>query len=335
MPICKLDELRELATEVFIASETSPENAAIVADALVAAEADGLASHGLQRVTYYADQAKTKTVDGLAVPGVSQPAGAVVRVDAKDGFAYPAIKAGLARAAELAAQTGVVAMSVANSHHCGVVGHHVEHLAEQGLIGLAFANTPAAIAPWGGSRALFGTNPIAFASPRKNDAPLVVDFAMSKVARGKIMLAAKEGKPIEPGWALDAEGNSITDAEEALKGTLLPMGDAKGAALVMAVEILCAALSGSHFGFEASSFFDAKGVPPRVGQFFLVLKPDLFSPDYLDRLEVMVRAIVEQPGVRLPGSRRWALREKAQRDGVSIPDPLFKELTARAGASAG
>ena len=329
MPVFQLNELKELATNVFLASNVSPENAEIVADALVAAEADGLASHGIQRVTYYADQAKSGTVKGQVAPEVTQPAYAVVRVDAKDGFAYPAIKAGLDKAVDVVEKTGIVAVGIGNSHHCGVVGHHVEALADKGLVSLAFGNTPAAMAPWGGSRALYGTNPIAFASPRPNGAPLVVDFAMSKVARGKIMLAAKEGKPIEEGWALDKDGNPITDAEEALRGTLMPMGDAKGAALVMVVEILSAAFTGSHFGFEANSFFDTEGDPPRVGQFFIIFKPELFSPNYIERLGVMVQAIVEQPGTRLPGERRYGLRDKAHKEGVTIPDALYDDLKGR------
>ena len=330
MPVFQLNELKDLAATVFLASKVSPENAEIVADALVAAEADGLASHGMQRVTYYADQAISGLVNGLVTPELSQPADAVIRVDAKDGFAYPAIKVGLERAVKVVAKTGVVAVGVGNSHHCGVVGHHVEALADKGLVSLAFGNTPAAMAPWGGSRALYGTNPIAFASPRPGQPPIVVDFAMSKVARGKIMIAAKEGKPIEEGWALDKDGNPITDAEEALRGTLMPMGDAKGAALVMVVEILSAALTGSHFGFEANSFFDTEGDSPRVGQFFVVFKPELFSPDYLDRMGVLVQAIVEQPGTRMPGERRYGLREKAHKEGVAIPDALYDDLKKRA-----
>ncbi len=330
MPVFQLDELRKLAVNVFLASKVSPENAAIVADALVAAEADGLASHGMQRVTYYADQATSGTVNGLITPDVTQPADAIVRVDAKDGFAYPAIKVGLARAVEVIAKTGVVAVGVGNSHHCGVVGHHVESLANKGLVALAFGNTPAAMAPWGGSRALYGTNPIAFASPRPGQHPIVVDFAMSKVARGKIMLAAKEGKPIEEGWALDKDGKPITDAEEAMRGTLMPMGDAKGAALAMVVEILSAALTGSHFGFEANSFFDTEGDSPRVGQFFIVFKPELFSPDFIDRMGILAQAIVEQPGTRMPGARRQELREKAHKEGVAISDALYDDLKKRA-----
>ena len=138
-------------------------------------------------------------------------------------------------------------------------------------------NGPHAIAPWGGNRGLFGTNPIGFAAPRENDAPLIIDMSLSKVARGKINVAAQADDPIPLGWAFDADGNETTDAKAAMAGTMAPMGDAKGAQLVLMVEILAAALSASCFGFEASSYFEAEGEPPRAGQFMLAINPGPFS----------------------------------------------------------
>src|SRR5690606_19350669 len=116
--------------------------------------------------------------------------------------------------------------------------YHVERLAERGLAGFAFGNSPAAIAPWGGKTGVFGTNPIAFAAPRKDGPPLVVDLSLSRVARGKIMVASQTGEPIPEGWALDADGRPTTDPKAALAGTMVPIGEAKGAALALVVEIL-------------------------------------------------------------------------------------------------
>ena len=171
-------------------------NAQAVARALCAAEADGHPAHGASRAPFYADQARSGKVDGMATPLVDRPAPAVVRVDARHGFAYPAVAAGLERAGEVAATAGVAAVSVANSHHLGMVAYHIEPLAARGLLALAFSNSPAAIAPWGGNAAVFGTNPIALAAPREHDPPLVIDLSMAQVARGKIMMAASRGEPI-------------------------------------------------------------------------------------------------------------------------------------------
>ena len=220
--------------------------------------------------------------------------------------------------------TPIAGIAIANSHHFGVAGHHVERLAGLGVIGLVLGNSPAGIAPWGGSRPLFGTNPIAFGFPRDSAAPVVVDLSLSKQARGKIKLAADAGEPIPEGWALDADGNPTTDAKSAMAGSMLPMGDAKGAALVLAVEIMAAALTGSRFGFEASSFFDDKGGPPRVGQFLLGIRPDSLSAGtYLERTEVLLQAVLDQPGTRLPGTRRMEIRDRSDAEGIELPDELI------------
>ncbi len=325
---------RDLASRVLRAANVSEANAASVAKALVAAEADGLSSHGLSRLPAYADQAKAGKVDGHAVPGVRETAPGAVQVDARDGFAFPAIAAGLDRAASLVKQAGVVGVGVGNSHHFGVAAYHVEPLAEHGLVALAFGNSPAAIAPWGGTRPIFGTNPIAFACPCPRRPPLVIDLSLSKVARGKIMVAAQKGEAIPADWALDKDGKPTTDPKAALQGGMLAMGDAKGTALVLMVELLAAALTGSNFGYEASSFFDAKGGPPRVGQFFLVIDPARFAGEgFATRVGTLVAAMLEQEGTRLPGDRRLDARRKAQTGGISITDDLQAELVRRAAGS--
>ena len=323
---------REIARRVLQAAGTAPGNAESVARALVAAEADGLASHGLSRLPAYADQVKAGKVVGNAVAALTETAPGALKVDAKCGFAFPAIAAGLARAAEMAQRSGTVAVSVGNSHHFGVAAYHIEPLADKGLVALAFGNSPAAIAPWGGTKPIFGTNPIAFACPCPGREPLVIDLSLSKVARGKIMVAAQKGEAIPEGWALDADGKPTTDAKAALGGAMVAMGDAKGTALVLMVELLSAALSAAHFGYEASSFFDAKGGPPRVGQFFLVLDPARFAGEtFASRVGDLVAAILAQPGARLPGDRRLAARAKAREQGIAISDDLHADLVRRSG----
>ena len=331
MPTKTLDEIRNLIHRALVNAGTSEANAAAVTDALVAAEADGLRSHGLARLESYCGQVKSGKVDGQATPVLSQPAKAAIVVDAKSGFAFPAIKMGLDRAAELVKETGVVCVAVARSHHSGAFGYHVERLARQGLVGLGFSNSPSGIAPWGGKTPIFGTNPVGFGCPRKSGDPLIVDLSLAKVARGKIKLAADKGEPIPEGWAVDADGNPTTDAKAAMKGSNTPMGDAKGYALVLVTEILSAIMTGSHFGAEATSFFDTEGEPPQVGQMFLVFDPKVFAGDgFADRLEVLLGAILEQPGTRLPGDRRAGVRERNTREGVQLDDALLADLEARA-----
>lgn len=327
----KLGDLKTLVTRAFVANATAPENAVSVATALIAAEIDGQAGHGLSRVPAYAAQARAGKVNGRAIPRATQTAKAALVIDAGDGFAYPALDLAIRDLARLAPGTGIAAAAIHRSHHCGVAGRHVERLAEQGLVGLIFSNTPKAIAPWGGVRALYGTNPLAFAAPRRNGPPLVVDLSLSKVARGKVMVAAKAGQAIPEGWAIDAEGRPTTDAKAALDGAMLPMADAKGAALALMVEILAGGLSASHFGHEASSFFDAEGGPPRVGQFLIAIEPKAFAgPSFIDRIETLLAQVAAQAGVRLPGERRLTGRTLAKSGTVQVDPALIGEIEALA-----
>lgn len=324
-----LDQLHQIAVKALCAHNTSPANAEHVAKALVAAEADGLKGHGMSRLPSYCAQAASGKVDGQVQPAAAQVAEAAVCIDARYGFAYPALAFAVDKLVGLAPAAGIAVAAVTHSHHCGAAGYHVEAIARRGLIGLMFANTPKAIAPWGGSRGVFGTNPIAFAAPRANAAPLVIDLSLSKVARGKIMVAEQEGTAIPEGWALDARGKPTTDPKAAMAGTMLPMGDAKGAALVLMVEILAAGLTAAQFGFEASSFFTAEGKAPGVGQLLIALAPGPLSGGaFTSRLETLLSAILEQENTRLPGERRLKLRQAARKNGLLIKDQLYDQLAA-------
>ena len=325
------DALRRLVAAALERSNTSPANAAPVADALVAAEIDGQKGHGLSRVPSYAAQARSGKVDGQATPRLSRPKPGALVVDAADGFAYPAIDLAIAELSGVAPAQGIAAAAIHHSHHFGVAGRHAERLAERGLVTLILGNSPQAIAPWGGRTAIFGTNPIAFAAPRRAQPPLVVDLSLSKVARGRIMVAAQKGEAIPEGWALDKAGNPTTDAKAALDGAMLPMGDAKGAALALMVEILAAALTASHLGFEASSFFAGEGPPPRVGQLMLAIDPGALSGGaFAERLETLLGAMLAQPGVRLPGARRLDNRAKARSGMIEVDDKTLQEIESLA-----
>lgn len=192
-----------------------------------------------------------------------------------------------------------------------------------------FANAPAAMAPWGGAEPVFGTNPIAFAAPRRDAPPLIIDLSLSKVARGKIMAASKAGEPIPEGWALDRNGNPTTDAKAALAGTMVPAGEAKGATLAFMVEILAATLTGANHSFEASSFFDADGPAPGVGQTIIAFSPqEANGRAFADRIEALIGTVLAQDGVRLPGARTRAHRAEAERNGLVVPSRIHSEITA-------
>lgn len=331
-----LNDMYALGVKILVRSGTSEENAGHVATALAVAEADGLSGHGLSRLPAYAAQVRAGKVAGRAVPVVTEGRKAAVRINAKDGFAFPAIAVAIEKLQPMVRDCGIAIATIVNSHHAGALGYHVERLAEQGLVAIMFANTPAAIPPWGGNKPIFGTNPIAFGAPRATGTPMVIDMSLSKVARGKIMVAAQKGETIPEGWALDKAGRPTTNAKAALDGAMLPMGDAKGAALVMLVELLAAGLTGANFGWEASSFLDDKGGPPRVGQTIIAIDPgatvDVFTGrTFAARIGSLINEVKRQPGTHIPGDRRAEARRVARFGGTKIPKALHEQLTILGG----
>ncbi len=324
-----LPETHNLIAAALTRSRTGAENAASVAAALVAAEAAGQTGHGLRRVVSYCAQAASGKVDGFAVPALHRTAPGALNADAGHGFAYPALDKVSDELPAIAREQGVALATVTRSHHCGVMGTVVEQFADAGLIALMLANTPGGIAPWGGKTPLFGSNPIAFAAPISGDRPVVIDLSLSKVARGKIMAAKQKGEPIPQGWACDRDGNPTTDAAAALAGTMVPIGDAKGTALALMVELLAAGLSGANFAYQATSFFDGDGAPPSTGQFILVIDPvPIGGNGATERFAELALRVAGDPGARLPGRRRQALRAEAQKQGILADAALIAEIEA-------
>ena len=327
--LLSIDEAESLIVKALEANSVAIELAGIVAKALVCAELDGQRGHGFSRVAAYAAQAKSGKIDGFALPSAEKVCDARVTVDARNGFAFPAIDLAIDEVCKLVPTSGIALAGVRRSHHCGQLGAHVERVATRGFAALMVSNSPKAMAPWGGHDPLFGTNPIAFAAPRENSIPLVVDLSLSKVARGKIMAASKAGEKLPEGWALNKYGRPTTDPDEALAGTMIPMGDAKGAALAQMVEMLSATLIGANHSYEASSFFDANGQSPGVGHSLIVFSPGLSDTrSFAHRIESLISSILDQDGARLPGEKKQVARQNAAVDGIEIPMHLLEEIRA-------
>ncbi len=334
MPTIDLAELTRIAQRALTRAGARDDTAWVTARALVTAEAQGLTSHGVSRVPQYALHLRNGRADGGAVPEIIRSRGAAFLVDAKTGLAFPACAMAVAEAVRRARETGVAFGGVTNSHHFGVAADHLRPVADAGMVGIAFGNSPAAMSAAGGRRPIFGTNPIAAVFPRRDRPALSIDLSLSEVARGKVMIAAKQGKPIPLGWALDRDGVPTTDAEAALTGSMLPMGGNKGAMLALVVELIACALTGAAFGFEADSFFVDEGNRPRLGQAFLVIDPGALvgRAGYLERVETLVAVMTEDAGVRLPGHRRDNLAATAAAKGVEISQSLADQLARLAQA---
>lgn len=327
-----LAEVEALTRRALLACGVDPRNETHVTASVVAAEADGVHSHGLARLPTYCEHARVGKIDGKARPVLESPKPGLVRVDAKVGFAHPAIDFGLPALCGSALSQGIAALAVTNSYNCGVVGYHVERIAAQGLLALGFVNAPASIAPLGGTKPVFGTNPIAIAVPRAGRDPLVLDQSSSVVAKSEIVVHQQRGELIPLGWALDRDGNPTTDPKAALDGgTMLPAGGYKGAGLALIVEIFAAWLTGANLSIDASSFADNRGGSPGTGQFFIAVDIGALAGNGASqRLEHLFSAITDQPGARLPGERRADARKRTAEAGVTISRKLFDTIESYA-----
>ena len=325
------DDAIDLATAALLKAGATQAMAVSTARALVLADMQGMPSHGLSRIGQYTTHLRNGRANGQAVASVVQHKSAAALVDAHNGLAFPACDLAIATAIAAAQKTGVCFVGITNSHHCGVLVDHLRAVADAGMVGLGFANSPAAMPAAGGKHPIFGTNPVAAVFPRRSGEPLMIDLSLSEVARGKLMVAASAGKAIPLGWALDAQGNPTTDPAAGMAGSMLPVGASsspKGAMLALIVELMVTAVVGAQFGFEASSFFVEAGNVPRLGQAFIVIDPGALAGKdvYFERMETVITEMLVDDGVRLAGSRRLALERQATLTGITIPDALFASL---------
>ena len=333
-----MDQAAALVAAALQRAGANPAMAEATARALVLAEAQGMASHGLSRVAQYTGHLRHDRVNGAAVPVVVKAKGAAALVDAQEGLAFAACDLAISEAIVRARALGISIVGVTNSHHAGVLVDHLRAVAAAGMVGIGFANAPAAMPAAGGKHPIFGTNPIAAIFPRRGALPLMIDMSLSEVARGKLMMAVKAGEAIPLGWALDPQGQPTTDPQAGMDGSMLPIGAAsspKGAMLALVVELLVSALIGANFGFEASSFFVDAGNRPHLGQTFIVIDPDALAgrEGFLDRVEVLVHEMLLDDGVRLPGARREALLVHARANGIEVSDAMLASLQGGTGVA--
>ncbi len=321
-----IDEATELCNRALAAVGTRETNAAIVSNALVRGEIDGHIGHGLSRLPSYVAQVRTGKINGRAMPTIEDVKPGLIRVNAGFGFAYPAIRVTLPELENRATKTGIAAAAIYHSHHFGVAGHPCEDLARRGLVSFVYGNSPKAIAPAGSKEKVLGTNPIAFGAPLDGD-PLIIDFAVSTVARGKILAAKQQGQSIPEGWAIGPDGKPTTDPEVALQGSMLPIGGAKGAALALMVEVMSACLAGAALGVEASSLFEAQGDSPDLGQVILAIDGAALSNNtFAGRMRDLATVYQELDGARFPGLSRLENRKRAAQQGLIVPAVLDREI---------
>ncbi len=325
-------DLAALLQKIFVRNGVSEENAKILAENCASCERDGSLSHGIFRMAGYVSSLASGWVDGKAVADVEDVGPAFVRVDAKGGFTQPAMLAARPLLIEKVKANGVAVLAIRRSHHFSALWPDVEPFAEEGFVALSVVNSMACVVPHGGKKAVFGTNPIAFASPRAGAAPFVFDQASSAIAHGDVQIAARAGHDLKPGMGVDRDGQPTTDPKAILDGgALLPFGGHKGNSIALMVEILSAALTGGYFSGEFDWSGHKGAQTPFTGQFFIVIDPERGGNDvFADRVAGICDLVLEAGQERLPGERRHLTRARAAEAGIPLSSENYEKLRALA-----
>lgn len=330
--IVSQDQVRALCMAAFTSQGVPDADAAVTVDALVEANLRGHDSHGVVRVPKWVDGLRHGAITAHCQPTIVRDSGPAVLLDGDAGLG-PVVAARAYRlAVERSKVHGIAAVSVRNASHIGMLGYYADTMARLGVVGMIMTNTESGVAPFGSRDKILGTNPLALGCPTRTD-PVVLDMSTSVVARGKVVLAEREGKSIPDTWAIDQDGRPTTDPAAALKGALLPIAGPKGSGLSFFVDVLTGGLSGMAVGRDVKGTLDMRS-PGTKGDFFLALDPGFFGGHDLFVLAVesllnQIRSATPADGhahVFAPGDKGRQVREQRLKDGLSLDDALIEEL---------
>ncbi|MDN5347542.1 MAG: hypothetical protein PWP65_1106 [Clostridia bacterium] len=336
------DSLQQFCSEVLQAAGVPKNEADLVSDSLIWANLRGVDSHGVSRLPVYISRIRNGLVSPVACFQILRETKTVTLIDGENSLgqiiALEAAKICMAKARE----TGVAVAGIKNTNHFGTAAYYTARMARGGYIGIALTNAPPAMAPWGGRRAMLGTNPISIAVPAGKYGVVILDMATSAVARGKIRLAATAGKPIPPDWAFDSEGRATTDPKKALEGSLFPVGGPKGYGLALMVDIFSGVLTGAAYADLITPMYleNPQGAQEKrnIGNFFCALDIGAFIPyeEFIARMEDLCSRIKNSPkaeGVEkiyLPGEIEEEKMQERRQKGIPIGETLLGKLLATA-----
>ena len=327
------EKLKNFITSSFCKIGVPTADSHKVSDNLLKAELWGISTHGVSRLSRYLMRIKNNTINPMPKIEIENPWPALLVVDGDNGLGAVVMSRAIEEAMQVAEKFGICAVGVKNSNHFGAAGFYCDIAAQKNYISIGLTNSLAALAPWGGKKPYLGTNPIAFGFPRKDKDPIIIDFATSIVARGKIISAERKGITIPEGWAMDKKGRPTTDPKEALLGMILPMAGPKGYALSMAVDLLSGVFTNAAFGTEVAAYANGQK-EANVGHLFILIKADAFLSleSYYARVEMLCEGIKnteKAEGVNeiyLPGEREQRSAKKFTQNGILLSEELIREL---------
>jgi L-2-hydroxycarboxylate dehydrogenase (NAD+) len=324
--------LKKKIIKIFENHNLISSHALICADALINAELVGAPSHGLSRLKMYCDRIKKKVINSKPKIKIKKISQSICHVDANNSIGFVAADIGIKQAIKNAKKTGIGLVGIKNSGHYGLSGYYAEQAVKKNLIVFCFTNAPPAIAPHGAKKSLFGTNPICFGTPTSSKVPFILDTSVSVINRGKIRVAAKTGKKIPKGVALDKFGKPTTDAKKALEGVQLPIAEFRGSGLAWMVDILSGVFTGGNHAGRVKDPFDDFSGPQNIGHLFIVIKPNLFVGNYNQRIKENIKRIKRLPKIKgvkeilYPGqskSRRYKINLKKI---INVPIDILEDL---------
>ncbi len=328
----KTNRLRRILIDIFKRHNLNSSHALICADALINAELVGAPTHGLSRLKMYCDRINKKVINPKPKIKIKKISQSIAHIDANNSIGFVAGNIGIKQAIKNAKKTGIGLVGIKNSGHYGLSGYYAEKAVKKNLIAFCFTNAPPAIAPHGARKSLFGTNPICFGTPTSSNVPFILDTSVSVINRGKIRVAAKTGKKIPEGVALDKFGKPTTDAKKALAGVQLPMAGFRGSGLAWMVDILSGVITGGNHSGKVKDPFDDFSGPQNIGHLFIVMKPNLFVGNYNKRIKENIKKIKKLPKIKgvkeifYPGQNKFKRYKTNLQKGIAIPKNILEDI---------
>ena len=328
----KKNKIHLIVRNIFSKYKLNHKHAKICADAIINAELVGAHSHGLSRLKMYCDRIKKKVINPKPKIKIRKISQSITHIDANNSIGFVAADLAIRTAIKNAKKTGIALVAVKNSGHYGLSGYYVEQAVKKNLIAMCFTNAPPAIAPYGALKTLFGTNPICFGTPTSSKVPFILDTSVSMINRGKIRVAAKTGKKIPEGVALDKSGKPTTDAKKALAGVQLPIAEFRGSGLAWMVDILSGVFTGGNHGGKVKDPFDDFSGPQNIGHLFIVMKSNLFVGDFNQRIKKNIKRIKRLPKIKgvkeilYPGQNKFRRYKKNIKKQINIPANIAEDL---------
>jgi len=325
-------KINQIVTKILKKNGLNSKHASICSKAIINAELVGAHSHGLSRLKMYCDRIRKKVINPRPKIKIKKISQSISQIDANDSIGFVAADIGIKQAIKNAKKTGIGLVGIKNSGHYGLSGYYAEQAVKKNLIVFCFTNAPPAIAPHGAKKSLFGTNPICFGAPTSNKIPFILDTSVSVINRGKIRVAARTGKKIPAGVALDKFGKPTIDAKKALAGVQLPIAGFRGSGLAWMVDILSGVMTGGNHGGKVKDPFDDFSGPQNIGHLFITIKPNLFVSNYNQRIKENIKRIKKLPKIKgvkeilYPGQNKFNKYKKNLKKKINVPLNIAEDL---------